>query len=61
MNNNTDTDIQFDYNKFEFTDINSKINDNTNKKQIIDFLNSCDQRRSTDWKQTFPELVEKLS
>ena len=34
---------------------------NTNKKQIIDFLNSCDQRRSTDWKQTFPELVEKLS
>ena len=35
--------------------------DNTNKKQIIDFLNSCDQRRGTDWKQTFPELVEKLS
>jgi sulfatase maturation enzyme AslB (radical SAM superfamily) len=35
--------------------------DNTNKKQIIDFLNSCDQRRGTDWKQTFPELIEKLS
>jgi sulfatase maturation enzyme AslB (radical SAM superfamily) len=35
--------------------------DNTNKKQIIDFLNSCDQRRGTDWKHTFPELVEKLS
>ena len=34
---------------------------NTNKKQIIDFLNSCDQRRGTDWKKTFPELVEKLS
>jgi len=34
---------------------------NKNKKQIIDFLNSCDQRRSTDWKKTFPELVEKLS
>ena len=35
--------------------------DNANKKQIIDFLNSCDQRRGTDWKQTFPELIEKLS
>ena len=34
---------------------------NTNKKQIIDFLNSCDQRRGTNWKQTFPELIGKLS
>lgn len=33
---------------------------NINKKQIIDFLNSCDQRRGTDWKQTFPELADKL-
>lgn len=35
--------------------------DNTDKKEVIDFLNSCDQRRGTDWKQTFPELIEKLS
>jgi len=34
--------------------------DNTNKKQIIDFLNSCDQRRGTDWRKTFPGVVEKL-
>ena len=34
--------------------------DNNNKLSIVDFLNGCDQRRNTNWRQTFPELVDKL-
>ena len=34
--------------------------DNTNKLSIVNFLNGCDQRRSTNWQKTFPELVDKL-
>jgi len=33
---------------------------NLNKKSIVSFLNACDQRRSTNWQKTFPELVNKL-
>lgn len=33
---------------------------NKDKKQIVNYLNTLDARRNTDWKTTFPELVEKL-
>jgi len=33
---------------------------NKNKKQIVDYLNTLDARRNTNWKTTFPELIEKL-
>jgi sulfatase maturation enzyme AslB (radical SAM superfamily) len=33
---------------------------NINKKSIVSFLNSCDQRRKTQWQTTFPELIDKL-
>ena len=32
-----------------------------NKFKIIEFLNSCDKRRGTNWKNTFPKLIKKLS
>jgi len=34
--------------------------DYMDKKVVIDFLNSCDQRRGTNWYETFPELADKL-
>ena len=34
--------------------------DYPNKQNVINFLNSCDQRRGTNWRNTFPELVDKL-
>jgi sulfatase maturation enzyme AslB (radical SAM superfamily) len=32
--------------------------DNTNIKQITEFLNSCDARRHTNWRKVFPELSQ---
>lgn len=34
--------------------------DSTDKKTVVNFLDKCDQRRGTDWRKTFPELVDKL-
>jgi len=34
--------------------------DNIDSVSIINFLNSCDQRRGTDWRKIFPELADKL-
>jgi molybdenum cofactor biosynthesis enzyme MoaA len=31
------------------------------QNQIIDFLNLCDSRRNTNWKLTFPELVNLIN
>jgi len=31
---------------------------NNAKEQVIKFLNECDTRRGTNWKITFPELVD---
>lgn len=31
---------------------------NNSKEKAIEFLNACDTRRGTDWKTTFPELVD---
>jgi hypothetical protein len=30
------------------------------KKQAIEFLDACDRRRGTNWKTTFPELVDTV-
>jgi sulfatase maturation enzyme AslB (radical SAM superfamily) len=30
------------------------------KKQAIEFLDACDYRRGTNWKKTFPELVDTV-
>lgn len=34
--------------------------DYTDKNVVLDFLNQCDQRRGTNWHETFPELADKL-
>lgn len=34
--------------------------DYMDKKVVIDFLDKCDQRRGTNWHETFPELADKL-
>lgn len=33
---------------------------NKNNKRIVEYLNTLDARRNTNWKLVFPELVEKL-
>lgn len=32
-----------------------------NKSNILQFLEACDQRRNTSWRQTFPELIELIT
>lgn len=34
--------------------------ENTNWKQIMEYLDSLDQRRGTSWRDTFPELFQKI-
>lgn len=34
--------------------------ENTNSKNVINYLDTLDKRRNTNWKKTFPELEEKL-
>jgi MoaA/NifB/PqqE/SkfB family radical SAM enzyme len=35
--------------------------DYTDKSVVVEFLNACDQRRGTNWRTIFPELVEILA
>lgn len=39
----------------------SLINAKKRREKILDFLEKCDQRRGTDWKKTFPNLLDYLA